>query len=216
MEIASIYILTEPGSEEVRYVGATIDRKSRKKSHMGIGGLRTSPRALWLMDLKNRGIKPVMQFLEDIPFEKGEEFKWKDREKFFIARYRSLGHRVLNANIGGTSGGRPTQETKSRISKSAKSRMTQQARDHLSEKLTGKPMHTEETKRIISESKLGKPRPPEVKAALLAGSLAWKQKMGFQAIIRCVKCGTIIKAVKAPKFLVAGIGHIHKKCQKLL
>jgi len=217
MESASIYTLSEPDGSEVRYVGITINEPSRKKAHMGIGGKRTSPRALWLLDLKSRGLKPIIKFIETFNFQKGDTELLKERENFWINEYRSKGNNLLNLKVGGASGQRPSIKTKLKISEAGKLRMSNpDNREHLRLKLTGKPMHTAETKEIIAASKRGIPRSDEVNAALQAGSKKYKEDAGFHPMIRCVKCGTIIKFIKAPKFFVEGIGHIHKKCRKLL
>lgn len=213
MKTAFIYTLADPRDKKIRYVGKTINKYERRRSHFYNFVKQSNPKTLWIKELRSLGMKPIMEELESVNYEFDSE--WEDAERFWISTLRFYGFDLLNRTSGGNCGSTFSKETCEKIRIAATARMTDSERAHLSMKCTGW-KQTDEVKERIAASKRGKPRSPEVRAKLLEGSLKWKQKNGFQEAIRCVKCGTKIKFVKAPKFFMDGIGHIHKKCRKFL
>jgi GIY-YIG catalytic domain/NUMOD3 motif len=193
--LAYIYALSDPRTKEIRYVGKTFDLKQRlwQHQHDVKKGLNTKKTG-WIKSLLKDGYWPTIEELESFPENEFEQ--WQEAERFWIETLRFYGFRLTNMDSGGGSGRRAsietrlkigehskrrihTPETRAKISAACKARMTPEERERLRVKCS-KNRHTEETKRIISESKLGRPRPPHVRAALLAGSLRWKSEHGFK------------------------------------
>ena len=77
-----IYTLSHPITNEVRYVGKTINIARRYKQHLY--DKRKSHKASWVKSLKNEGLKPVMTIVETC------EGEWQEREKFWISQYDNL------------------------------------------------------------------------------------------------------------------------------
>lgn len=191
-ETAYIYTLSDPRNNEVRYVGKTFDLRQRFHDHT-CNAKKFNKRLSWIKSLKNQGILPKMEILET--FENASDEEWAEAERFWISTLKLYGCRLTNMDSGGMGGKRLPQETKNKISQSRKSfrhtpetrakiaaackaRMTPEEKERLRIKCS-KNRHTEETKAKISAMKLGKPRPPHVRAALLAGSLRWKAEHGY-------------------------------------
>jgi group I intron endonuclease len=77
-----IYTLSHPITNEVRYVGKTINIKRRYKQHLY--DKRHSHKASWVKSLKNEGLKPVLTILETC------QDNWQEREIFWISQYDNL------------------------------------------------------------------------------------------------------------------------------
>jgi len=134
-----------------------------------------------------------MEELERFPAEQIKE--WEDAERFWIQALRFYGFKLNNLCSGGGSGRTPsletrlkigasrigfthTQESKSKIAASSKARMTEEEKRLTGLRSLGR-RHTDDTKKRMSLAKKGIPKPDHVKAALMAGSLKWKEDMGF-------------------------------------
>lgn len=173
------------------------------------------------MELKLLGLKPIMETIESVTFEKNEEWEWVER--FWISTFKFYGFKLLNCDDGGNIGKKVCAETISKIRKSCTARMTVAERQYLSVKCSGW-KQTDEVKEAIAASKRGKPRSVEVNAALQAGSKDWKEKMGYRTTRFCVHCGEVIKynflknGTRVPDlhFFTEVIGYAHNKCKKLI
>ena len=77
-----IYTLSHPVTNEVRYVGKTINIKRRLKQHLH--DKRSSHKASWVKSLKSDGLKPIMTILEICTDN------WQEREIFWISQYDNL------------------------------------------------------------------------------------------------------------------------------
>lgn len=86
----TIYILTDPRTGRVRYVGATHDIDQRFKDHEAYQTTSPGPRRDWMAELKAAGVKPICDVLEssmDLDF--AAERKW-------IAFYIACGADLVN------------------------------------------------------------------------------------------------------------------------
>jgi len=84
-----IYTLSHPITNEVRYVGKTINIKRRYKQHLY--DKRKTYKANWVRSLKNNGLKPILTIVEEC------ENNWQDRERFWISKFDNL----TNFSLGG-------------------------------------------------------------------------------------------------------------------
>ncbi len=95
LRVWSIYILKDPRTNEVRYVGMTHGVRRRFAEHLYSTKRNRTHVASWIQSLLKIGLKPV---LEEIENGRGA---WVERERFWIAEYRRLGSRLTNHTDGG-------------------------------------------------------------------------------------------------------------------
>lgn len=91
-----IYLLIDPRSREVRYVGKTVQRPEvRLKDHLtNRAGCHC---ACWVRSLRRHGLKPLMRVVDE-----GLGDSWKEAEQFYISFYRDeVGCRLTNQTLGG-------------------------------------------------------------------------------------------------------------------
>jgi len=93
-----IYILIDPITYDIRYVGKTKyslnDRLckhliTREKNH----------RANWIKSLIKKGLKPIIKLIEEV-----QESEWISSEKYWINQFKEWGFNLTNATEGGESG----------------------------------------------------------------------------------------------------------------
>lgn len=100
-----IYTLSHPVTNEVRYVGKTINIKRRYKQHLY--DKRKTHKACWVQSLRNDNLKPIINIIETC------EDNWQEREIFWISQFDNLTNFSLG---GGTDYVRvTTEETKEKI-----------------------------------------------------------------------------------------------------
>ena len=76
--LATIYVLVDPRDGAVRYVGLTVDPKSRLRHHMTTARQQVTRKERWLWELKSHDLVPVMRVLEtvDIDVAREVETRW--------------------------------------------------------------------------------------------------------------------------------------------
>jgi hypothetical protein len=87
-----IYALTDPRTDEVRYVGQTKYQQKRYKQHIQGFDEDNIPKQRWVDELKAVGLLPTYSILEE-NVEWDSRFK---RETHWINHYLSSGHRLTN------------------------------------------------------------------------------------------------------------------------
>lgn len=108
-----IYALCEPGVNEIRYIGKTINLKERLSGHKREKG--TTRKIRWLAKLKREGKEPKLLILEEILDE-----DWESKEKKWISYYHKRGNDLLNHTDGGEGVQNPSQESREKLSRSRK------------------------------------------------------------------------------------------------
>lgn len=96
---AYIYVLCDPDTNEVRYVGKTDNPYRRFHVHLADCDSGNSYVKRWVRSLKRQGKRPVMTTIEFC-----DHASWADRERYWIAQYRSDGARLTNTQTGGRGG----------------------------------------------------------------------------------------------------------------
>jgi len=135
-----IYILTDPITNEVRYVGKTINTAKRFAHHLS-NNTKTHCRS-WIKSLLNKNLLPVFSIIDETTEN------WAELEKYWIAQFKEWGFKLTNHTLGGEGlfGMKVSQETK----------------DKKSIVMMGK-THTQKTKDKISLINSGKTRTEDCK-----------------------------------------------------
>ena len=97
--MAFVYTLSDPRTNEVRYVGQTAESlETRLRKHCWPSTIKREPchRTHWIASLLAAGTKPLIEMVEEISTEAVDE-----TERFYIEYFRSLGFRLVNQQPGG-------------------------------------------------------------------------------------------------------------------
>jgi len=111
-----IYILQDPDTLSVRYVGKTTNFKKRFYQHTNKKIQEYSRKRYlsnWLLKLINNNKKPIMTIIDET------EDDWKTLEIYWISQFKSWGFNLVNLTIGGDGieGYTHTKETIKKLSK---------------------------------------------------------------------------------------------------
>jgi len=98
MDKTHIYVLKDPTTNEVRYVGKANHPKKRYSKHIRDVERHdpTSHKHFWIRKLLRNNQKPLLEVIETIDMS-----EWKERECYWIGKYRSEGIRLTNSTDGG-------------------------------------------------------------------------------------------------------------------
>jgi hypothetical protein len=115
----SVYTLTDPRTNEVRYVGWTMNLTRRFREHLAEPKRYRTHKSNWIRTVLADGLVPILTVIET---GKGEG--WAAAERKWIAAYRAQGCNLTNATDGGNGAlGRVIDtETRRKISATKKSR----------------------------------------------------------------------------------------------
>lgn len=94
MKKTFIYTLSDPITEEVRYVGKANNIKNRYNGHLIDKSF--TYKANWIKSLLNKGLKPEIEIIDEVL-----ESEWKYWEVFYINLYKSWGFNLTNSTEGG-------------------------------------------------------------------------------------------------------------------
>ena len=89
-----IYTISDPLTEEVRYVGKTINPSQRFISHRYAA--KKHYVACWIRKLKSQGLKPMFHIVDEV-----DDSSWQFWEQFYICLFKSWGFRLNNITAGG-------------------------------------------------------------------------------------------------------------------
>lgn len=142
-----IYVLKDPRTGGVRYVGKTKHSLSiRLSQHVCLHTQGRSHKWYWLSSLLELGLKPIIEQIETCL-----ESEWTERETVWIAYYKKYGGNLTNSTDGGEGMHNPSASTRQKI------------RDfHLQYR------HTEESKAKIGAAAKGRMRSAESIAKTVA------------------------------------------------
>ena len=106
-----IYSLIDPITEEIRYIGKTINPSQRLARHIKDGLKKSNHKECWIYSLLLRDLKPKMVIIEECLND-----DWIEREKYYIRVIPNL----TNLTEGGDSpsGYKMSDETKRKMSES--------------------------------------------------------------------------------------------------
>jgi len=149
-----IYALLDPRTQEVRYVGKSIDPPKRYLRHYKSDELKAQTyKARWLRGLKAKGLKADQVILQKIP-----NSEWEVAEQELIAYYKGIGCRITNATPGGD--GRCagfTHSAKTRAKMSASRKGKPRSPETIAKVAAGRrgKLFTDEQKKRLSEAHIG-------------------------------------------------------------
>jgi hypothetical protein len=86
----SIYCLCDPRTDEIRYVGQSVDPANRLKGHKS--DRDGTAKSAWVAELRSEGLEPTLVVLSTVPAAEAAM-----AEQWFIEGYRRGGHPLLNA-----------------------------------------------------------------------------------------------------------------------
>lgn len=143
----------------VRYVGATQRPLARRLSaHLSRAMHESTPKALWLQELRKLRLAPIPELLED-----AEDDNWEAREQFWI---EVLSPGLLNQTAGGVGAGGMPESTRRKISIGCKGK-------NLGNQNAKGTAVSEERRAAISARLKGQPRDASIKAKISDGLRAY-------------------------------------------
>ncbi len=89
-----VYYLTDPRTNEVKYVGKTKNPKARFKQHITKLDKTMTPKKKWLLELASKGMKPKMMIAMEVRGEGREE------EQYHLDRHRDTALNIHNPRRG--------------------------------------------------------------------------------------------------------------------
>jgi hypothetical protein len=97
IETIYIYVIKDPRTNLVRYVGKAKDCKERFRKHLteNNGTLKSK----WIKGLRLKGLTPVFEIIDEC-----SAAEWEARERGYIRLFKSLGATLLNMMPGGEGG----------------------------------------------------------------------------------------------------------------
>jgi hypothetical protein len=115
MRDAYIYTLSCPLSNNIRYVGQSVNPNSRYRRHISDSKRRNDHKSNWIKSLINNNLKPILSIIK-VCNESNVDFY----EKYYINEYKKK-YDLTNTKEGGKSG-QITQEIKDKIRNTLKGR----------------------------------------------------------------------------------------------
>lgn len=94
--ITYIYTLTDPRTNQVRYVGKTNNIKQRYNAHLNKARKHQIHMFNWVNQLKKEGLKPIMEIIDEVPIE-----EWIFWETYWISQFLTWGFKLINYTNGG-------------------------------------------------------------------------------------------------------------------
>jgi hypothetical protein len=154
-----IYTLSCPLTNHVKYVGKTTNPKQRKKEHNNSGGdHRNQEKLTWMIGLKNIGLRPVFEIIEETT-EAGD-----NEEMYWIGQFKAWGFVLFNKTSGGK--GFACRHSKKTIENIKK--IQSKIRSEGFDPRKGK-KHSVEAKKKMSKAKLGRVFTPIVRYNMAVG-----------------------------------------------
>lgn len=148
-----IYALRDPRTDDIRYIGKSLNPRERFVQHLR--SRRNSDCARWIQSLRCEGLEPTLEILEQTT-----EADWQARERFRVADALANGCDLTNADGGGWGGRKPTERTRLKLSRS-----------HIGKK------HSAEARAKMSRARKGVPKSEAHKAFMSSRPHTWGAKI---------------------------------------
>lgn len=181
----SIYVLIDPRSGEIRYVGQTRRSLSiRLREH--VQGRRWCRRMAWLTVLRRQEVTPVIRLVQQVPIAAVDE-----AERYWIAYFRGIGCALVNSTDGGDgcSGHSMSDEGRSKIAVANSRRIwSEESKARCRSAHLGKAM-PEGTGAKISAAKMGHVVSEEARAKMSATKKGRRLSMEARAKMSAARKG---------------------------
>jgi len=134
METTNIYILIDPETNQVRYVGKANNIFQRYKAHLNRARKHQIHKLNWINYLKTKGLKPIIEIIDIVPID-----NWVFWETYWISQFKTWGFDLINYTNGGegTTFGNQTSFKKGHIPYNLGQSFSQEVRDKISKSLLG-------------------------------------------------------------------------------
>ena len=96
METTNIYILIDPETQQVRYVGKANNISQRDKAHLNRARKHQIHKLNWINSLKAKRLKPIIEVIDVVPIE-----NWIFWETYWISQFKTWGFDLINYTNGG-------------------------------------------------------------------------------------------------------------------
>src|SRR3989344_4471150 len=95
MNTTFIYILIDPNTKLVRYVGKSNKPKRRYYKHCSKSNKNTH-KVNWINKLLNENKKPILEIIDEVPIE-----DWQFWEVYWVSQFKTWGFNLTNNTNGG-------------------------------------------------------------------------------------------------------------------
>lgn len=125
--ITKIYTLTDPNTNEIRYVGKANDPKKRWYQHCKQSNKKTH-KTNWINKLLKENKKPILDIIDEVPVT-----EWIFWETYWISQLKTWGFNLTNNTIGGDGStfGNKTSFKKGQIPSNKGIPLSDEAKEHL-------------------------------------------------------------------------------------
>jgi len=114
-----IYVLRDPETREIRYVGKTVGSLEKRLSeHLKYNG--ADHRSFWIQSLLKQGLEPLIEQV-DVCYD----CEWQEKEAMWIRQCKAYGYDLTNGTEGGDgcTGWKHTEESRENLSNALKGRV---------------------------------------------------------------------------------------------
>lgn len=96
METTNIYVLIDPITKMVRYVGKANNVTQRYTAHLNRARKHQIHKKNWIEKLKKEGLKPIIEVIDVVPIN-----EWVFWETYWISQMKTWGFDLINYTNGG-------------------------------------------------------------------------------------------------------------------
>ena len=96
METTNIYTLTDPITNQIRYVGKANNVSQRYKAHLNRARKHQTHKKNWLELLRRKKVKPILDIIDVVPLD-----DWQFWETYWISQIKTWGFDLVNHTGGG-------------------------------------------------------------------------------------------------------------------
>lgn len=96
--ITYIYTLSHPITNEIKYVGKTINLKQRLSAHISDAKINKKNNLVstWIKSLLNQNLKPNIEVIDETYHD-----DWSKLEQYWISQFKTWGFNIKNITLGG-------------------------------------------------------------------------------------------------------------------
>ena len=96
METTNIYVLIDPETNKVRYVGKANNVKQRYNAHLNKAREHQTHKKNWINSLRGKKLKPIIEIIDIVPIS-----EWVFWESYWISQFKTWGFDLVNHTYGG-------------------------------------------------------------------------------------------------------------------